>query len=325
MRIKNLLILILTMLCRFTNAKDKVIISTDIGSDVDDTYAIVLALKSPELEVKAITTVYGDTVLRAKIVYKLLKLMNNSDVPVYAGRRLPLTSYLTGNKEIWLTGHEGEGILTEEDLKIPVPSKDAVDAIVEQVMENPGEITLISIGPLTNIAAAIIAKPEITNKIKRIVMMGGVAHIFNESNLDLPPVEHNVHCDPLAAAIVFGSGIPITMIGANVTLNVPINDHILNEIKKKSTSLTNVLARLTEIWWEFLGQRISHLHDALPVAFCVDPSIFELVKCDVSILLDGEMAGATLVTPDDQSHIEVAKSVDVSKFMDFFLKRICDQ
>ncbi|MGQ9723598.1 MAG: nucleoside hydrolase, partial [Candidatus Jordarchaeum sp.] len=148
----------------------KIIIDTDIGLDVDDSYAISLAAKSPELRVEGITTVYGDTLTRAKIALKLLTLAGRSDIPVIVGEDEPISE----NRKALRLGVEGKGILTPQDKKLQVTPGNAVDFIINKVLPSKKEFTIVAIGALTNIAKAIKKEPAIKNGIKELVLMGGV-------------------------------------------------------------------------------------------------------------------------------------------------------
>lgn len=300
----------------------KVIIDTDVGTDVDDAVAITLALKSPELKVEGITTVYGNTLLRAQIVLKLLKLMGIDDVPVVAGIEKPLLR----EREVWWPGHEGKGILTDEDKRDLKPvDKHAVDFLIEKILENPKEITLVTIGPLTNIAAAIIKEPKIIENVMEIIMMGGVARIFDNAP-ELSYIEHNIKCDPEAASVVFNSGIPITMVGLDVTLKVPIDRSHLQRIKDVGTELTDTLVRLIEIWWRFLKSDSSCMHDPLALSYCIKPEFLETTNCKVIVETQGKYTvGQTIVIPDESSNIKVACSVDSEEFIKFLIDRLCSR
>lgn len=301
--------------------RKKIIIDTDIGSDVDDAIAITLALKSPELKVEGITTVYGNTILRSQIALKLLELMGIDDVPVAAGIEKPLLR----EREVWWAGHEGKGILTDSDKNLKPIDKHAVDFLVEKILENPGEITLVTIGPLTNIAAAIIKEPKIIENVKEIIMMGGVARIFDNAP-ELPYIEHNIKCDPEAASVVFNSGIPITMVGLDVTLKVPINRSHLQKIKDVGTDLTDTLVRLIEIWWNFLKSDSSCMHDPLALSYCIKPEFLETVNCKVIVETQGKhTVGQTIVIPDKDSNVKVACGVDSENFIEFLMDRICSK
>jgi len=303
----------------------RVIIDTDIGTDVDDAVALILALKSPELKIEAVTTVYGDVALRSRIVLKLLKLLGKfGEIPAASGLSEPLLR----NHNIFWAGHEGKGILTEEDASLKLMEEHAVDLIIEKIQKNPGEITLISIGPLTNIALAIIKGPQIVENVKEIVMMGGVARIFGNAQ-NLPFIEHNIECDPEAASVVFRSGIPITMVGLDVTTKVPIDRSHLNRMKEIDTPLMNSLVDMIEIFWDFTKRKLgrsgneSPMHDPLAVAVSMYPDMIKTIRGKVLVETAGNhTTGQTIVIPDTDANVKVACEVDDKRFIEFLMDRI---
>ncbi len=133
----------------------RVIFDTDIGTDVDDILALAFLLGSPEIQLDGVTTVYGDVALRARMVQKLLRLRGVGGIPVHTGVGQPLL----GLDPVYWPGHEGVGLLDDDD-DLPAPNeRHAVDFLIEHVMANPGEMTLLAVGPLTNVATAIIREP----------------------------------------------------------------------------------------------------------------------------------------------------------------------
>lgn len=297
----------------------RIILDTDIGTDVDDAMALTLALRSPELKLEAVTTVYGDVDLRSRMALKLMRLAGVENIPVASGISRPLLR----NREVWWAGHEGVGLLTEEDQALMPSDIHAVDLIISQIMANPGEITLVPIGPLTNIAAAIIKEPRLIENAAGIIMMGGVARIFDNAPL-LPPIEHNIRCDPEAAAVVFESGIPITMVGLDVTVKVKINSTHLQRIKETNTPLTDALGRMIEKWWEFIGANSSPMHDPLAVATCISPDLIKTLSCKVLVETQGKhTTGQTLAIPDVESRIRVASDVNSNEFLNILMSRVC--
>lgn len=299
--------------------KKRIIIDTDVGYDVDDIFAITLALKSPELKIEGITTVYGDTFLRAQIVLKLLRIMDIRDVEVAAG----VTKPLLRERKVWWGGREGEGILTEKDKNLRPINKNAVDFIIEKIMKNPKGITLVALGPLTNIALAVIKEPKIIENLKDIVMMGGVARIFSNAS-NLPYIEHNIECDPESASVVFNSEIPITMVGLDVTTEVPISNDHLERIKKTGTKLTDTLEILTKFWWDFIKTDSSCMHDPLALSYCIKPEFLKTMSCKIIVEREGKhTTGQTIVIPSQESNKKVAYYVDKKNFIEFLIERIC--
>ncbi len=297
------------------------ILDTDIGTDVDDAVALSLCLRSPEIDLVGITTVYGDTNLRAGIALKLLQLAGRKDISVAVGIKKPLLR----EREVWWAGHEGEGILTPEDKQLtPIPQS-AVDFINERVLAQPEEITLITIGPLTNIATAIIKEPKIISAIKKMIIMGGVVRL-GDNAWELPFVEHNIKSDPEAARIVFNSGIPITLVPLDVTMKAPLHRQDIDRLTRVNTPLTNALVILINRWLKFINRDYCHLHDPLAVATAFKPEL--VTTRPVKILLEnrGEYTtGMTIALPvkKEETGVEVCVNVNAPGFLDFLLQRLC--
>ena len=300
--------------------KRRVILDTDIGSDVDDALALSLILRSDELKLEGVTTVYGDVDLRARIALKVLKLAGVEDVPVMAGVGKPLLM----ERDIFWTGREGEGILEPGDEALKPNPTHAVDFITSKIMEMKGELTLITIGPLTNLAAAIIKEPRIVENVKEVFMMGGVTRLFN--GLNLPFREHNIYCDPEAARIVLNSGMPITMVPLDVTLRVTINRDDLKRISSVGTPLTDAITSMVECYLRYRGRDYTYLHDPLAVAVSIDESLVKMRDMRIVVETRGlESTGQTLPLPPrpDGRNVRVCIDVDEGRFKDFFMERIC--
>jgi len=294
----------------------RIIIDTDIGSDVDDAMAIALAMKSPEVTIEGITTVYGDVDLRARMTKKMLQLGNKADIPVFAGINQPLLR----NRDIWMAGHEGVGILTKED-ELQYESKHAVDFIVETVMANPGQITLVPIGPLTNIAASFIREPELARNVKEIVLMGGVTRLGD--NADLPDIEHNIVCDPEAASIVFGSGAPIVMVGLDVTLKVIITEEEQLALERTGDPVNLALGRMMGRWFSYVGKRRTFMHDPLTVSLLIDRTLATTKRANVRVAYDHrQKTGETVAVPAEDGNVQVCIDVDPARFLQLLMERL---
>lgn len=295
----------------------RVIIDTDIGSDIDDAMAISLALRAPEIRLEGITTVYGDSDLRARIVRKVLQLGRREDVKVYAGIDRPLLH----NRDVWMAGHEGQDLLVEGE-KLEYESKHAVDFIVETVMNNPGEITLIPIGPLTNIAASIIREPAVAKNVKEIVMMGGVTRLGG-NGIDMRTVEHNIVCDPEAASLVFRSGAPIVMAGLDVTLQVEITDEERRRLVESGDPLNAALAAMMQRWFDFVDEKKTFMHDPLTVSILIDRSLVKTRKMKIQVEYDHRpKTGQTIATLAEDANVEVCLEVDRKRMIDLLMSRL---
>ncbi|MCD9024247.1 nucleoside hydrolase [Cohnella silvisoli] len=297
---------------------NRIIIDTDIGSDIDDAMALALAMRSPEITIEGVTTVYGDVDLRARMTRKMLQYGQREDVRVYPGINKPLLH----NREIWLAGHEGKGILTEEDVNLEIESKHAVDFIIETVMANPGQITLVPIGPLTNIAACIIREPELVNNVKEIIMMGGVTRL-GDNGASLATVEHNIVSDPEAASLVFGSGAKIVMVGLDVTLKVVITDEEQRRLHETGDPLNMALARMLEEWFSFVKKPKTFMHDPLTISLLIDRTLVRTKKMKVHVEYDHrQKTGQTVAALSDDGNVEVCLEVDQDRFMKLLMERL---
>jgi purine nucleosidase len=193
------------------NAMRRFLIDTDTASD--DAVALVMALKHPDVQVEAITVVAGNVPLPQAVQNALYTVEQCAkDVKVVAGAAKPLTRALETAQNVH--GQDGMG-----DIGLPLSGHEptpghAVDVILETINRNPGEITLVSLGPLTNIALAVSRDPGIASKVARYVMMGGVGDGWGNVT---PVSEYNLWCDPEAAKIVFQSGMPIEMVGWDIS------------------------------------------------------------------------------------------------------------
>jgi purine nucleosidase len=191
-------------------------------------------------------------------------------------------------------------------------------------MPMKGEITLVCVGPLTNLAAAIIKEPRIIDNVKGVVIMGGVIRLFN--GLNLPYREHNILCDPEAAKIVFSSGMPITMVPLDVTLKVYIEREDLRRIRAVENPLTNAIASMIERYLDIVKRNYTWLHDPLALAILIDESLVKTISMKILVETKGEYTtGLTLALPvkQDDDQVKVCVDVDVNRFKKLFMERIC--
>jgi inosine-uridine nucleoside N-ribohydrolase len=239
---------------------EKVIIDTDIGDDIDDAFALALALKSPELEILGISTTFGDTEARAKIVDRLLGEAGRTDIPVLAGTPTRTTNVMNQR-------HYGDG---GHFARASHPS--AADFILEQIRRYPGQITLIAIGPLMNVGALIDKDPQTFLKLKRVVMMGGSIECgYGELWFCPergPDAEWNIINDISSAKKLFLSGIPLFVMPLDST-QLKLDETKRAYLFKQGTPLTDSLTLLYHEW----GQQTPTLFDPVTVAFIIDSRI----------------------------------------------------
>lgn len=313
---------------------ERIILDTDIGTDVDDVMAVALAAISPELKVEGITTVYGDVELRARMVVKVLKMLGRQDIPVYAGSR----DVLLRNREIWWLGHEGEGLLTAEDTDLRYEKQHAVNFIIDTVMNNPGEITLIGIGPFTNFAIALALEPRLAENVKNIIIMGGSARL-GANAAELEHSDHNVSRDPESAALLFRSGAPITMCGYDVTRQLLVREEHIRRLENSANPLNQAMAHMIRIWLRYWKRDFTAMNDPLCVAMAYDPSFCRGPQMLVEVEYDHRHpTGHTICslprtpwTPPElldkeppKANVKVCLEVDSQRFLDRMMDRICN-
>lgn len=297
----------------------RTILDTDIGTDVDDCLAIGFLLGSPEFELEGITCVYGDVQLRGRMVRKLLQLGEREQVPVYLGT----TPALLGLKPVYWGGHEGTGLLDGTESN-DFPAKHAVDYIIETVMANPGEIHLLAIGPLTNVALAFRKEPRLAQALGHLTIMGGC--VRGPRDLGLPVAEHNIACDPDAAQIVLSSGAPMTLVPLDVTTKTQIRTEHVEQIRAAGSPLHLAIADQVERYPRFAEKGRTALHDPLAAAVIVDPTLVEYVDVNVAVETQGRLTTAATVfrAPSEinPKNARLAITVDAPRAEAFIVDRI---
>lgn len=252
----------------------KIIIDTDPG--IDDAMAIFYALSSPELEVVALTTIFGNATTETSTynALALLALAGRSDIPVARGSDAPLVATY-GGPVAFVHGADGQGNAGIAASPVPAVRESAAELVVRTVMDNPGEITLVPVGPLTNIALAMRLEPKLTQSLREIVLMGGNA--FCPGNVN-PSAEANIHNDPEAADIVFGAACPITMAGLDVTQKVQMTTADLARISAMDNPRAAHLARILPCYVEFHtrydGLDGIFVHDSTAISYLLAPDAF---------------------------------------------------
>jgi inosine-uridine nucleoside N-ribohydrolase len=285
-----------------TPAKIPVILDTDIGTDIDDAFALALIINSPEFELLGVTTASGDTPARARIAAKMLWEAGGKwrQVPVVAGVPGPKQNI---NQAPWAESFVGPQLLKEN----------AVDFLRSKFHRYPGEITLIAIGELTNVAAMLKADPLVARKIKRIAIMGGsIARGYEPGSP--PDPEWNIKSNPAAAQVVFSSGVPIIMAPLDVTAMLKLDAEARSRIFKQGTPVTNSLAALYHLW----NHETPTLFDPMAVALVLDPGLCQTK--DLVVEVDDK--GYTRVVEGNPANATVGLSTDSQRFFDFYLRRV---
>jgi purine nucleosidase len=284
-------------------APAKVILDTDIGDDIDDAFALGLVLASREIKLVGITTAWGDTNLRARLVNRLLQETGNTGIPVAEG--IVTQSKTPFSQARW--ARQGPG---------PQHHADAVDFLLQQIRQSPGEITLIAIAPLTNIGAAIDRDLVTFRRLKRVVLMGGsVRRGYDDPDgapVHHPDPEYNIASDVAAAQKLFASGVPIFMLPLDST-QLKLDEVKRAALFRNGTPLTDALTLLYHQW----GQQTPTLYDAMAVAYAIDPDLCPATPLDISVDKDGftrEGSGAP--------NVSACLASDSDQFFGFLMPRL---
>lgn len=300
--------------------KTKIILDTDIGDDIDDAFALSIALNEPRCELLGVTTVFRNAEKRAKMAKSLIKAFNK-DVKVYAGCDVPLIAKVDDlipadikNRE--KTDEKGKYLIPQylplmNDSK--VEKEHAVDYIISMVHQYPNEVVIVAIGPLTNVAMAIRKDPEIVSLIKEIRIMGG-----DPTNPQCK--EWNIFCDPEAARIVYSSGVKLYAVGLNVTMQVKLEDKYREKLKQVEGERFSLLSNMMDKWFKHYEFACPVMHDPLAIStLFTDVCTFSLDH--VFVGLEGEERAVTLKDKRG-NEIYYADRVDTEKFFQYFIKTI---
>ncbi|EPY1563305.1 pyrimidine-specific ribonucleoside hydrolase RihA [Raoultella planticola] len=303
-----------------------IILDCDPGHD--DAIAIVLALASPELDVKAITSSAGNQTPEKTLrnVLRMLTLLQRQDIPVAGGARKPLMREL-----IIADNVHGESGLDGPALPEPdfaPQSVTAVELMAKTLRESPQPVTIVATGPQTNVALLLNSHPELHDKIARIVMMGGAMVLGNWQ----PAAEFNIYVDPEAAEIVFQSGIPVVMAGLDITHRAQIHGLDIERFRQLGNPVATIVAELLDFFmeyhkdakWGFTG---APLHDPCTIAWLLKPELFTSVERWVGVETQGKYTqGMTVVDyyflTGNQPNTTVLLDVDREGFVDLLAERL---
>ncbi|PAN11128.1 hypothetical protein PAHAL_2G131300 [Panicum hallii] len=308
--------------------EEKLIIDTDPG--IDDSIAIMMAFQSPGVQVLGLTTIFGNctTEHATRNALILCEKAGHPEVPVAEGSHEPLK----GGKPCvadFVHGSDGLGEIELPDPTIKKVDQSAAEFLVDKVSQFPGEVSVLALGPLTNVALAIKKDPSFVKNVKKIVVLGGA---FFAAGNATPSAEANIHSDPEAADIVFTSGADIYVVGLNITMQVSFTDKDLLELRNSKGKHAQFLCDVCKFYldWhiESYGAPVIFLHDPVSFAALVRPDLFTFRKGVVRVETQGICAGHTSMDMllkkwnsenpwTGYSPISVAWTVDVPKMVAF--------
>ncbi|CAJ2673993.1 unnamed protein product [Trifolium pratense] len=274
----------------------KIIIDTDPG--IDDAMAIFVALRSPEIEVIGLTTIYGNvyTTLATRNALHLLEVAERTDIPVAEGSHVTLTKGTKLRIADFVHGADGLG-----NQNFPPPNgkpieESAADFLVNQAKANPGKITVVALGPLTNIALAVQMDPDFAKNIGQIVLLGGSFAVNGNVN---PAAEANIFGDPDAADVVFTSGADVLAVGINVTHQVMLSGSDREKLASSKGKFAQYLTGILEVYFSYHSDAYNtngvYLHDPTALLAAVDPSLVTCTEGAVRVQTSGITRGLTIL------------------------------
>jgi inosine-uridine nucleoside N-ribohydrolase len=286
----------------------KVILDTDIGDDIDDAWALAFVIAHKDFEPLGITVAHGNTPARAKMACKMLHLTGRGSIPVFVGRQTEQKEY--SYQFTWA-----------EDFAAKKPdARKAADFIVETVRKNPGQVTLIAVGPLQNLADALRKEPQLGKLVKRVVLMGGC--VYGTADKQEPIAEWNVRSSVADAQLVYGAGLPLTIVPLDSTTHVRLSDAERERLQKYPSPLTFALEVLYRLWLEKPQSRMT-LHDQLAVAETAAPGRFFGKVETLPISVDDK--GFTRVDSAKGKPVAVCLQPKRDAFMEYYLGELVGQ
>src|SRR5438874_5606090 len=304
----------------------RIILDTDPG--IDDALALFLALASPEVQLEAITTVSGnvDVGLTTYNTLTLLELAGRTDIPVARGSDRPLIRQPFN--AAFVHGDNGLGGLQLPEPRIQPAAEHAVDVIIEKIMASPGEITLVPIGPLTNIALALRREPRIAQSVREVVIMGGALRVPGNTT---PSAEFNIYVDPHAAHIVLHAGWPIRLVTLDTTMQAELRREQVEMLASSESPVTDAIRQMLAYYFDVFGPQNGvsafHMHDPLCLAAAFQPDLISWESSFVDLQLRGTLTLVDTVAYfgpliTQSPNILASVGVDAGRFIQLFLQRI---
>eukprot|EP00250_Pteridium_aquilinum_P019008 c24251_g2_i1 orf=1557-2528(-) len=317
-------------------ARKKLIIDTDPG--IDDAMAIFMAFHSPEVEVIGLTTIFGNvpTSLATHNALHLLEVIGREDVPVAQGSSMSIKSVPKIRVADFVHGKDGLGNTNPSSPKKEALDLSAKDFLVKMANTFPGEVTVVALGPLTNIALAMEADPMFARNVKQIVVLGGAFFVNGNVN---PACEANILGDPEAADIVFTSGADILVVGINITHQVVLTDKDLMRLGQSDSVFAKYVYKIAEVYFAYHHEAYDiqgvYLHDPTALAAALDPSLFTFAAGVVRVQLDGISKGMTIFNNTgkrwsevtawcNKPMVKVAVTVDGNRISSMLMERLLE-
>lgn len=287
-----------------------VFVDTDIGDDIDDALALALLLCSSEVKVVGVSTVFGDTTLRARLAAYVLQTYGYPDILVAAGQAQPMQ-----------VRHQSSGVcqatVLANDQHFSLSSLSGSELLLQTAHSYPGELTLLCLGPLTNVALALQKEPRLGSLLRQVFFMGGASRVFWP--------DWNVRSDALAARIFLEARLSATMIGFNVTFASHLRSSEVERFHRAQDSRLQLLARLIAAWQEnqpWWRSQLPGLHDPLVVAALCAPQFFRFASLPIRVFSQGPLAGWTIQPTRNGPPVRAALSVAHTQARGWMLQRL---
>lgn len=300
----------LILACGAAQGAEKIIIDADLGDDIDDAFAIGLALSSPEFEILGFSAAFGDTPTRVKMFDRMLGELGRSDIPVAMG--IPANVNLNAfTQRRYAEGGKPSGAAHPH----------SVDFVLEQARKYPGEITLVAVGPLPNVGAMIDKDLASFRKLKRVVIMGGnVRTLLDPYGMAAPIAPHpewNIKNDIAAAKKLFEAGVPLVVMPLDSTANLKMHEVARTALFSHGGMLTNILAGLYYEWNAYTRSPTPVMYDPMTLAWLLEPSLCPLTPMHISV----DDAGNTKETPGTPN-AQVCLHSEADDFLRFYVKKL---
>lgn len=288
-----------------------VFVDTDIGDDIDDALALAVIMNSPEIALLGVSTVFGDTVQRARLATHLLHAYGCPAVPVAAGSSRPLQFRHRPS------GVPQASVLDGRAGELSLSPFSGPDLLIHTALEHAGQLTLLCFGPLTNVATALHREPALASSLRQIILMGGTS--------GMPWPDWNVRSDPQAAQIVLSAKVPVTMIGWNVTSRCQLRTNDLERLHVRGSPGTELLSQLILVWQQHRSgwhPKRPYLHDPLTVVALCSPTYFRFEKMTARVLTSGPLTGFTIPRITAGPLVRAATYVQAERAREWIMQRL---
>lgn len=293
------------------NGREKIVIDTDIGDDIDDAFAVALALSSPEFEVLGFSASFGDTPTRAKMLDRMLGELGRGDIPVVMGPEVDI------NRNAFTQRRYAEGATPFRRASHAA----SVDFVLEQARKFPHQVTLVAVGPLPNVGAMIAKDPAAFRLLKKVVIMGGSIRTMNDPYGVAAPIaphpEWNIKNDIAGAKALFGAGVALQVLPLDSTANLKMHEVARTALFQHGSMMTNILAGLYYEWRAATKNPTPILFDPMTLASMLQPSLCPLTPMHLTV----DDAGNTKETPG-APNAQVCLHSDADAFLQFLVRRV---